>query len=1336
MFGMLERSSRSEARAAPLTEISSKQLDAFDLLPHPIWVFGQGHLEVIAANTAACDWLGYARDEILGMNIAEIRPPGERAALRARIAAFLTDEHTATAAWPETSQIRTRSGVALHASVHWRKIVLDDRPAVLATFTDQSAEHRIRQRLEEREAKPARPSAPPLSDVTFTRLFDAAPGQMLVLAPGTQEILAGTAEFAQATGRRPSDLRGRGFFDAFPPRPGAEGARDMERLRNSFRRVERTRATDVIPVMRYAVTGPDAALHDRFWSIINSPVLDERGMLEFIILRVLDITELSEDTRRIVAQDGAENALSGLVHDLILRADETEARLVRLATLEARLRSAEELLGMGQWEYDLDTGQNEWSAKVHEIYGWPKDQSAPDRDAYFDLVHPEDKPKVLANALSFREGGAEKYAFSHRIIRPDGKIRVMRGIGKRYRLGGRDRVIGVVQDITEIIGITDELKQAADLIDLAGEKVRLGGWRVDLDSMRLTWTAGTFRIHEIDSGAEPSPEAAHDFYVPECRDAIAEAFEHCSSEGRDFDEICELVTAKGNRIWVRAMGTPVRDAGGQIVAVQGALQDISDMRLAEERLNEALFQRANVLENISEAFFTLDADWRFTYVNARAEALLQRQRDALLGRVVWDAFPAAVGSAFQKTYEQVRADGRSRRFTEYFEPLATWFEVNASAVPDGLAVYFRDVTEERRRNEQLRLLGLAVENLNDMILVTDAAALDAPDGPKITFVNPALERQMGYSHSEVLGQTPRMFQGPETDRAELDRIRKALEQGAPVRSELINYRKNGEPYWLELAITPVHDEHGRVVSFVAIQRDISGRKQAEQDRRISEERFRLVASMASDAIWDLDLKAGTQWWSPGLTDIFGHPRDDKARASSIWAQHVHPDDADRVAAEVRQATESGARGFSLEYRFRMGDGSWALVSDTGIIFRDRAGKPVRMLGSVANISEKRAEDERRQQAQRLEAIGQLTGGVAHDFNNILTVILGNAEMLLDHLSDDEQARLMADVTVRAAERGAELTDRLLAFARRKPLEPQVVDLNERIGAAETLMRRTLPESIETELVRASGLWRAEVDPGQLEVALLNLAVNARDAMPDGGRLTIETANSLLDEEYTAGHAEVKPGQHVLLSVTDSGHGMDARTVRRAFEPFFTTKDVGKGSGLGLSMVFGFVKQSGGHVKIYSEPGEGTTVKMYFPRVAGDTADGDAMAEDGEPIGGSETILVVEDDTLVRENLCRQLGDLGYGVHAAVDADEAMTILARQRDIDLLLTDVIMPGSMHGGELAKAAQALRPRLRVLFTSGYTENTIVHNGRLDPGVAFLGKPYRLRQLARKLRAVFDP
>ena len=376
------------------------------------------------------------------------------------------------------------------------------------------------------------------------------------------------------------------------------------------------------------------------------------------------------------------------------------------------------------------------------------------------------------------------------------------------------------------------------------------------------------------------------------------------------------------------------------------------------------------------------------------------------------------------------------------------------------------------------------------------------------------------------------------------------------------------------------------------------------------------------------------------------------------------------------------------------------------------------------------------QAQRLEAVGQLTGGIAHDFNNLLTVILGNAELLSERLASQPALQSLAQMTRTAAERGAELTQRLLAFARKQPLQPQPVDAHQLLAGMDALLRRTLPEDIELELVRGAGLWLALADPAQLESALLNLVLNARDAMPSGGRLTLETANTAIDQAYADQHADVLPGQYVLLSVSDTGTGMAQAQLARAFEPFYTTKPVGKGSGLGLSMVYGYARQSRGHVKLYSEVGHGTTVRLYLPRalVAAGASSAPAAAAHGDAeLRGTALVLVVEDDDLVRRHAADALAALGYSVLLAAHGAAAMALLQERADIDLLFTDVVMPGGMNGRQLAEAALVLRPGLKVLYTSGYTENAIVHHGRLDPGVQLLPKPYRQIDLARKLRVV---
>jgi signal transduction histidine kinase/ActR/RegA family two-component response regulator len=390
--------------------------------------------------------------------------------------------------------------------------------------------------------------------------------------------------------------------------------------------------------------------------------------------------------------------------------------------------------------------------------------------------------------------------------------------------------------------------------------------------------------------------------------------------------------------------------------------------------------------------------------------------------------------------------------------------------------------------------------------------------------------------------------------------------------------------------------------------------------------------------------------------------------------------------------------------------------------------------TLLDVTEQRQAEEAMRQSQRLESMGRMTGGVAHDFNNLLTIIIGSLALLRGAIGRDDKARQRIDMMSVAADRAARLTKQLLAFARRQPLQPEVVNLGHVIQEALPLIRRAVGEAVTVECVTAGGLWNTAVDAAEFQSAVLNLSINARDAMPEGGKLTIEMANAALDDAYAARHAEVEPGQYVLFAVTDTGKGMDPATMARALDPFFTTKPASEGTGLGLPQVYGFVKQSGGHLKLYSEVGEGTTIKVYLPR---------SFAQENLPsahpgglaVTGTETVLLVDDDEIVRTTVAAMLEDLGYTVLLAQNGAEALAVLKREANIDLLFTDVVMPGPINGRILAERAMQIVPTLKILFTSGYTENAIVHNNRLDPGVELLSKPYGREQLAAKLRRVLD-
>jgi PAS domain S-box-containing protein len=1211
------------------------------------------------------------------------------------------------------------------------------------------------------------------------------------------------------------------------------------------------------------------------------------------------------------------------------------------------------------------------------------------------------------------------------------------------------------------------------------------------------------------------------------------------------------------RLW-EPLNIPVRGANGRVVSIIHHVDDVTAGLARDRALDRAESERSALarrlnssLESMSDAFYLLDRDWRFVFLNAHAERLLRRSRHDLIGKVVWTEFPRAIGTVLDQGYRDAVARHEPRSFEYYYAPLEIWLDVSAYPVEDGLAVYFRDITRKRAAAEQLRLLEKAVSRLEDVVIITEAAPIDPP-GPRIVFVNEAFERRTGYTAAEVIGQTPRILQGPRTQRGELARIRAALETRLPVRAELINYTRSGEAFWLETEIVPIADDTGWHTHFVAVQRDITARKREEalraseitvlglvaagaplaevldaivravedlstgslasivlldedgltlrhgaapslpaafsasidgatigpevgacgtamyrgepvittdietdplwrnyrglalahglhacwsspvksadgrvlasfalywreqrapttqdhaliahvsnlaaiaiertrtrealraseerfrqlaenigevfwmtdatgrrllyvspayetiwgrscaslhadpqgwmaaiheEDRarmreayqrnaiaglneeyrivrpdgtvrwvrdrgfpvrgpdgsvqrvvgtardvtdermmeqalRESEQRFQAVASATADVIWDWDLKRGTIWWSEELAKVFGHDRETFGPGPEGWIRHIHPEDRARVTDGIYAAIARRDRLWHDEYRFLRGDGSVAHVEDRGRLILDPGGEAVRLVGGMRDVSERleaqariaelqerlhtliseamigilvhhdfrpilandelarilgyrdaaeilaladcrvlfaesersrveaynstrlgggeapgfypvtgrrrdgsechlenrtfrldwgdqpavcamltdvteqRAMEDRLLKSQRLEAMGQLTGGIAHDFNNLLTIILGNAELLAESLPDAPQLRLLAEMTRTAAERGAELTSRLLSFARRQALDPKATDVNALLAGMEAMLRRTLGEHVEIQFRPGRRVAAALVDAGQLENAILNLCINARDAMPEGGRLTIATDEVHLDALPGDADTDLVPGAYVMIAVSDTGVGMTPEVLAQAFDPFFTTKDVGKGSGLGLSMVYGFVKQSRGQVRIQSEPGRGTTVRLYLPPAAAARRTEESGAALAPALRGKEKILVVEDDPLVRRHVADQLEALGYRVLGVGSGPEALHVLREAADIDLLFTDVVMPGGMNGRDLADAADRLRPGLKVLFTSGYTEDAIVHHGRLDPGVQLLQKPYRRKDLAAKIHQV---
>ena len=543
-------------------------------------------------------------------------------------------------------------------------------------------------------------------------------------------------------------------------------------------------------------------------------------------------------------------------------------------------------------------------------------------------------------------------------------------------------------------------------------------------------------------------------------------------------------------------------------------------------------------------------------------------------------------------------------------------------------------------------------------------------------------------------------------------------------------RADGEVRVVREVAELVRDNDGRYSHTFGVIQDITDSKRVEAALRESESRFRAIANTMPNLLWMTAADGRIAFLNQRWEEYSGIPTEQNI--GRVWAIEAHPDDAARLDAEYRDGTYPIG---SHEVRLRGKDGQYRWFLDTAAHHRSETGEFLGYIGTLTNIDDMRRLSEQLHQAQKMEAVGQLTGGIAHDFNNLLTVILGNAEILEERIGDPKLQSLAA-ATRSAAERSAALVRRLLAFSRRQPLQPVLTDVNELIAGMRELIERTLGASHEVSFSYAPGLQPVVIDRAQLESSVLNLAINARDAMPDGGRLAIETAAVMLDATYAAGEAEMVAGDYVMIAVSDTGVGMSEEVKRQAFEPFFTTKDVGRGTGLGLSMVYGFVKQSGGHIRLYSELSRGTSVKMYF-QGAGEGDQPAALAGGGttEIRGGREKILVVEDDERVLDYVVDQLTSLGYRVISAANGPEALARLDAEADIALLFTDVVMPGGMNGRQLADDAVRCRPGLKVIFTTGYTRDAIVHGGWLDPGVELLGKPYPHRELARKVRSVLD-
>ena len=640
----------------------------------------------------------------------------------------------------------------------------------------------------------------------------------------------------------------------------------------------------------------------------------------------------------------------------------------------------------------------------------------------------------------------------------------------------------------------------------------------------------------------------------------------------------------------------------------------------------------------------------------------------------------------------------------------------------GISKVARDITDTNKTRQALRQqteeLRRIFETSQDLIMVMDSRGF-------LVQISPSCETILGYRPEEMIGHSGVDFihrDYLDISRTEMRAARRGLR---PKMSDTRCIHKDGHYVWLSWLGTWSEP----VKRYFFVGRDMTESRQAQETLRESERLARGIIDTALDAFVQIDEKGLIRNWNAQAENIFGWRRDE-VLGKNVFDLMGRSDGPGPLRQALHTFLLSGnevVRQPRRELLIRRRDGKEIMAELSIAALRTRGGFVFNAF--VRDLTDKIAAEDRIRQAEKMEAMGQLTGGIAHDFNNILTVITGTIEILADAVRGEPQLAAITQMIDEAASRGADLTQHLLAFARKQPLAPKMTDVNTLIIDTAKLLQRTLGEHVEIESVFEDETCLALVDPNQLATAILNLALNARDAMPEGGKLIIETRSAVLDDNYASMHGDVRPGRYAMIAVSDTGSGIPAAMLDKVFDPFFTSKGPGKGTGLGLSMVYGFVKQSAGHIMIYSEEGHGTTIKMYLPPATGTLPAAEATLA---PVveGGGETILVVEDDKLVRDYVLVQLHSLGYVTLDAANATEAFALVHTGHAFDLLFTDVIMPG-MNGRQLADELLKVRPRLKVLFTSGYTENAIIHHGRLDEGVLLLAKPYRKSDMAIMIR-----
>ncbi len=905
---------------------------------------------------------------------------------------------------------------------------------------------------------------------------------------------------------------------------------------------------------------------------------------------------------------------------------------------------------------------------------------------------------------------------------------LLRGHRRTSALRSLEHKVARQQEVLKLqAAVADSEKRLRELIQSLDAIV----WEADARALRFTFVSQA--AEKILGLTHEQWLASPDFLLerihPEDRERISAHFQLAATTEKEQTLTYRMLAADGRVVWVRNRFRGIRETDGSIRELRGLMLDITARKRAEEGLRRSEQRYRLLFERNLAGVFRCSLGGHFLDVNeACARILGYASREELLAQSAWDMYcDAADRRAYIARLQREKNVANVELHLRRKDGNPIWVLENASLIDPGgdqdpfLEGTFTDITERKRAEEALRE---SEQRFRVALAPVNMAVFNQDRDLRYTWLS---RPQLGYTSEQVVGRTDLDVLPPGAAERAVKVKREAIARRARVREE-ITLTVEGQPRVYDLIVEPLFDPSGEIVGITGASLDITEGKQAEAENA----RLRTAIEQSAETVVITDVHGTIQYVNPAFERITGYSRAEAlGKKPSVLKSGQHP----TSFYEHLWKTILGGEVWHGEVVNRRKDGRLYTEEMNIAPVRNPHGAITHFIATKQDVTARKELEEQFRQAQKMEAVGRLAGGVAHDFNNLLTIITGYSQMLLAGLEASSPLRAQVTEIQKAGERAAGLTQQLLAFSRRQVLNPQVLDLNQVIRDTSKMLRRLIGEDVECHTVLHPELWKVKVDAGQVGQILMNLGVNARDAMPEGGTLTIETSNVHLTEVYASTHAEITPGRYVVMAVSDSGMGMDHETQAHIFEPFFTTKAQGKGTGLGLATVYGIVKQSGGYIWIYSEPGKGATFKIYLPAVEAEVEPAGASAERRKSYRGTETILLVEDETAVRKLVAEVLVAQGYNVLTASNPDEAAQISAGYaKTIHLLLTDLVMP-RWNGRQLAEHLAFSRPGMKVLFMSGYTDDAIVQHGILSPGTAFIQKPFTPQTLTRKVRGVLD-